>query len=174
MLGCMRRTRMQMKCTWWHDMQSWHASNDKATTANNWTTPGTSVSGRYNWNVFRSLKLSVSNTEKLVSQQKLVLFHFYSNNLFHSFQKTHCTHLRNIDFTHFTSFRKHITVICRKRITLISLVSKISISQIWSNAFHWFGKLISLISITDFNHFENYSLKWVKLIFDMTEIEKLN
>ena len=25
-----------------------HTSNDKATTANNWTTPGTSVSGRYN------------------------------------------------------------------------------------------------------------------------------
>ena len=27
---------------------AWHASNDKATTVNNWKTPGTSVSGRYN------------------------------------------------------------------------------------------------------------------------------
>ena len=58
-------------------------------------------------------KISVSNTEKLVSQQKLVLFHFYSNNLFHSFQKTHCTHLQNIDFTHFTSFRKLISLITK-------------------------------------------------------------
>jgi len=47
MLGCMRRTRMQWNAhddmTW----NAWHASKDKATTANNWRTPGTSVSGRY-------------------------------------------------------------------------------------------------------------------------------
>ena len=39
-------------CKWnAHDdmiCNAWHASNDKATTANNCTTPGTSVSGRYN------------------------------------------------------------------------------------------------------------------------------
>ena len=29
----------------WH---AWHTSNDKVTTANNWRTPGTSVTGRYN------------------------------------------------------------------------------------------------------------------------------
>ena len=47
MLGCIRWTRMQMKCTWWHDMKCMTRKQWQVTTANNWTTPGTSVSGRY-------------------------------------------------------------------------------------------------------------------------------
>ena len=124
------------------------------------------------WNVFRS-KLSVSNTGKLVSQQKLVLFHFYSNNLFHLFQKTHCTHLQNTDFTHFTSFRKLISLITKyiwetnftsyswKKYWNIFHSAEISVShneKVFSHQkdiFHFF-------QITHFTHSENtlLSLNW--------------
>ena len=48
-----RPGRMQVLKTWWcnaHDdmMKCNTQANDKTTTTNNWTTPGTSVSGRYN------------------------------------------------------------------------------------------------------------------------------
>ena len=47
MLGCKRQHVCKRNA---HDdmiWNAWHASNDKATTANNWKTPGTSVSERY-------------------------------------------------------------------------------------------------------------------------------
>ena len=51
--GTRRPGRMQVLKTWWcnaHDdmMKCNTQANDMATTATNWTTPGTSVSGRYN------------------------------------------------------------------------------------------------------------------------------
>ena len=49
MKWCTRRDEHVCKWNAHDDMiwDAWHASNDKATIANNWKTPGTSVSGRY-------------------------------------------------------------------------------------------------------------------------------